>query len=79
MEILPLECVFSHVPTFLMQFPDLSLPVWLGLENLNENVAFNIYLFICLFIIFTIWGPSANSLIGFCCLPFWYQNRTRHS
>lgn len=60
----------SGVP---LQSPNLSLPVWLGLENLNESDAFNLYLFI------TLQDPSANRLMGLDCLPFCYQNRTRHS
>jgi hypothetical protein len=68
MEFLPLQGVFSHVPTFLKQLSNFSLPVWLGLENLNENVVFNLYLFI------TFQDPSVNSLTGLHCLPFQSQN-----
>lgn len=60
----------SGVP---LQSPNLSLPVWLGLENLNKSDAFNLYLFIML------QDPSANRLMGLDCLPFCYQNGIRHS
>lgn len=33
-------------PAFLLQIPNLNLPTWLGLENLNENAVFYFYLFI---------------------------------
>lgn len=35
----------SCPPLFLLQIPNLNLPAWLGLENLNENAGFFLFLF----------------------------------